>query len=61
MRNFIRNIKDYLLIGLLILFIIVVIGLIIFAIGMTIYCWITFGNLPPDEVPTWAHWWMLWR
>lgn len=31
------------------------IGLIIFSI----YVWIKYGNLPPDEVPSWVHWLMV--
>lgn len=31
------------------------VGLIIFSI----YVWVVYGNLPPEEVPSWVHWLML--
>ena len=39
------------LIGLLALF---VVG----CIGLSIYCLIKYGNLPPEDVPSWVHWLM---
>lgn len=39
--------------------IVAVIALGLFAIGMTVYVWVVYGSLPPDQVPSWAHWWIL--
>lgn len=33
----------------------IVLGYIIFSI----YLRVTYGNLPPDQVPSWVHWWMM--
>ena len=30
-------------------------------VGFYIYIWVRYGNLPPDEVPSWVHWLMLRR
>ena len=39
----------------------IILGLIVVGgIGLSIYCWIRYGNLPPDEVPSWVHW-LMWR
>jgi hypothetical protein len=34
-------------------------GLLAFIIGLEIYCWVNYGNLPPDQIPSWVHWFML--
>lgn len=43
------------------LMVILFIAFIAFIIWLEIYLWITYGNLPPDEVPSWVHWWMMGR
>ena len=53
--------KDKILIFLIYLLVILFVAFIIFTIGFEIYLWITYGNLPPDEVPSWVHWWMMGR
>lgn len=40
------------------LFVLVIIVVVIY-IGVIIYCYANYGNLPPDEVPSWVHWFML--
>ena len=56
-----RKIKDYAILVFDILMLIALVCLVLFAIGFTIYVWVTYGNLPPDQVPSWAHWWMMGR
>lgn len=29
-------------------------------IVLEIYCWVVYGNLPPEDVPSWVHW-LMWR
>lgn len=38
---------------------IIAILIVLSVIGITIYIWITYGNKPINEVPSWAAWWML--
>ena len=39
---------------------ILLILIILSFIGLEIYCWIRYGSLPADEVPSWVHW-LMWR
>ena len=46
---------------LLVLIYLIPILLVVFLIAFSIYIWVKYGNLPPDEVPSWVHWWMMRR
>lgn len=37
----------------------VMIALVVIGLLFEIYLWVTYGNLPPDQVPSWVHWFML--
>ena len=37
----------------------IIIIIITVLFGLEIWAWITYGNLPPDEVPSWVHWLLL--
>lgn len=52
--------KDKIALFLMYTFMILLILFILFAFGFWIYLWVTYGNLPPDEVPSWVHW-LMWR
>ena len=39
---------------------VILILILVAIIGLVIYCWIRYGSLPPDEVPSWVHW-LMWR
>lgn len=48
---------------LTVLFNVFVISMVLCAValaGLSIYCWVVYGNLPPEEVPSWVHW-LMWR
>ena len=53
--------RDKIALFLMYTFMILLILFILFAFGFWIYIWVTYGNLPPDEVPSWVHWWMMGR
>lgn len=55
-----ENMKEKMLIFFGWLMVILFIAFIAFIIWLEIYLWITYGNLPPDEVPSWVHW-LMWR
>ena len=52
-RDLIETILAYTVLGLLAL-------IIVAAIVLIIYCFVRYGNTPPDEVPAWV-WWIMWR
>lgn len=52
--------KDTLMASVLIFFIILIGILVLGFIVLSIYCWIRYGSLPPEEVPAWV-WWLMRR
>lgn len=55
-----NKIKDNLM-AIVSIFLFILIGIL--AVGLivlSIYCWIRYGSLPPEEVPAWV-WWLMRR
>lgn len=51
-----NKIQLFLLFMIYIIFGLIIIGFI----ALEIYCWIHYGSLPPEDVPSWVHW-LMWR
>ena len=56
-----KKIKDKLLTLTYILLQSILILLILGFIGLEIYCWVTYGNTPISETPSWVQWIMFRR
>jgi hypothetical protein len=39
----------------------IMIALVVIGLIFEIYLCATYGNLPPDQVPSWVHWFILGR
>lgn len=58
MKKLKEKLTKYLFEVILVILTIVVILVLLGCIGTSIYCWITYGGKPVEEIPLWAFWFM---
>lgn len=37
----------------------IIVAIVVIGLLFEIYLCVTYGSLPPDQVPSWVHWFML--